>query len=118
MVQRLCQVFCPASVCEISIRRVISEELFLLPESLLHRQPSIDILLTPIDNPNKPKLQRIRPSRQDIQRVRPGIHQIELGENPNRSQASRIDGSRKFERVRVGNVLVCGRNGEDDCVGL
>lgn len=118
MVQRLCQVLCPASVCEISICRMISEKLFLLPEGLLHRQPSIDILLTPIDNPNKSKLQRIRPSRQDIQRIRSGIHQIELGEHANRSQASRIDGSREFERVRVGNVLVCGGNGEDDCVGF
>jgi hypothetical protein len=118
MVQRFCQIFRPAAVRQVSVRRMISEKLLLLPQRLFHRQPSIDILLTPVHDADKPELERVRPPRKNIERIRSGVHEVELCEHADCAETSRIDGPRELERVRVGDILVCGGDGEDDGVGF
>lgn len=92
---------------------MIPEELLLLSQRLLHRQVGVDVLLAPVDDTDEPELERVRPPCQDLKRVRAGVHEVELGEHADRPQASRIDGACELERVRVGDVDVRGRDGEN-----
>jgi hypothetical protein len=78
MIQRSCQVFRTASMCQISISRMSSEKFFLLSQCVFHGVPSINILLTPVDHPDESQLQWVCPPGQDIQRVCARIHQVEF----------------------------------------
>ena len=46
--------------------------------------------------------------------MRVRIHQVQLGEDADRPPALGVDGAHELERVRVGEVYVCGGDGEDD----
>ncbi len=48
--------------------------------------------------------------------MRARIHQVQLGEDADRPAALWVDGSRELERVRIGEVYVCGGNRENDTI--
>jgi len=70
---------------QVSVSRMPGKELFLLPQCILHRVSSVDILLASVDNSDETELERVGSAGQNIQSVRASIHQIELGQDTNRS---------------------------------
>jgi hypothetical protein len=63
---------------QISVSRMSGKELFLLPQSILHRVSSVDILLAPVDHSDETEFERVGSTGQDIQSVRASVHQVEL----------------------------------------
>ena len=59
MVESARQVLCSASMSQIPVSRMSGKEFFLLPQSILHRVPSIDILLAPVDNSDETEFERV-----------------------------------------------------------
>lgn len=53
LVEGLCKILCAVFVCNISVRRVIPEELGFALESVSHAFLRVDILLTAINNANE-----------------------------------------------------------------
>jgi hypothetical protein len=79
-----------------------------------HGQALVDILLAPVDDSDEAELERVDATGEDVGSVRAGVHKVELGEDADRSEASRVDRAGKFEGVGVGKVDVGGGDGEDD----
>lgn len=118
MVELLGHVARTALVGKSPIGRVSGKELLLLLCCILHRQTNVDVLLRPVDDTDEAELERVDSTGQDVGRVRPLVHQVKLGEHADRPQPSRVDRPGELERIRVGEVHVGGRDGEDDRVGL
>ena len=87
-------------------------------QSLLHGLVALNILLRSIYYTNEAQLQRVDATRENIKGVCAVIHEINLCEDANGAAAEGIDMAGEFERFRVDNVDVCGRNGQDNTVGL
>lgn len=118
MVELLGHVARTALVGKGSVGRVSGKELLLLLRCILHRQTDVDVLLRPVDDADEAELERVDSTGQDVGCVRPLVHQVELCEHADCPQPSGVDRPGELERVRVGEVYVGGRDGEDDRVGL
>ena len=100
--------------CDVPILRMTSEELRLALECVGHALVAVDIPLRAVHNADEAQLERVHAPREHVERVCARIHQVQLGEDPDRPPTLGVDGARKLERVRVGEVYVCGGDGEDD----
>lgn len=93
MIESLCKIFCPTSVCNVSIDRVCPEELFFLRPGVLHGEIFIDILLTPIHHTHETEFQWVSPASKNVESISTGIHKIELCENTKCTKATRVYGT-------------------------
>ena len=107
-VESLCEVFCPASMRQIPINRMISEKLFLFRPGILHWQVVGYILLTSVDHTDKTEFEGISSASQYLKSVCTRIHQVEFGEDAKSAKSTRVDRTSEFEGVRVGKVDIGG----------
>lgn len=117
-VERLCEKLSPAARRDVAVGGVVLEKVRLSLQSLLHGLVALDILLGSINHANEAQLQRVDASRQNIKGVCAVVHEINLCEDANGSAAERVDMAGEFQGFRVDNVDVCGRDGENNAVGL
>lgn len=73
-------------------------------------------MLGAVNDANETKLERVDATVENIESVCAGIHQIELCENADSSSALWIDRAGKFKGVRVSEVNISGRDGENDAI--
>ena len=78
----------------------------------------LDVALAAVDDRHVAQAQRDDAAGQNIHDVRPFVHQVHLGQHADGPLALRIDLARQLQAVRVGQVRVGGRDGQDDGVGL
>lgn len=87
---------------------VVSLEEFLFGSACSkHRHVPVDVLLTPIDDANETKLERVDSASENIKRVCPIVHQVELREDTNGSQAAWIDRAGQLQAVRICQIHIC-----------
>lgn len=98
----------------IPIGRVVHEEFLLAFQCCGHRFVRIDILLTPIHDPNEPEFERVCPAGQDIISVCSCIHEVKLGEDPDGPTALGVYGASELQRLRVSKINICGGNRKYD----
>ena len=110
LIKRLCQVLGALLMCNIPIGRMADEEFLLAFQRGGHRFLRIDILLTPIHDAGEPKFEGVCPSGQDIVSICPRVHEVKLGKDSDGPTTLWVDGSSKFQRLRVGKVDICGGN--------
>jgi hypothetical protein len=99
---------------DVPILRMTSEELRLAPERVGHALVAVNVPLRAVHDADKAQLERVHAPREHVERVRVRIHQVQLGEDRDRPPTLRVDGARELERVRVGEVHICGGDREDD----
>lgn len=114
MVQCLGQEFCAAAMGDIAVDRVGPEEVVLLLARFVHRQVLHNILLAPVYDTDKAEFEWIRPTSEHVECVGAGVHEIELGQYAQSTQAARVDRASELERIRVGQVDVGRRDCQDD----
>lgn len=117
-VEGLGKVVGAASDRNVSVGRVVLEEVGLGLKSLFHGLVALDILLRAVDNTNKAELQRVDSTREDVEGVGSMIHQINLGQDTDGPSAERVYMASKLESFRIDNVDIGGGNGKDNTVGL
>lgn len=114
LVERLGEELCPAAVRDVAVPGVVAEELGLLVELLVHRLVLVDVRLAAVHHADEAQLERVHPPGEDVERVRASVHEVQLRQHSDRAAALRVDLARELERLRVGDVDVRGRDGEDD----
>mmetsp|Transcript_25173 Transcript_25173/g.56826 ORF Transcript_25173/g.56826 Transcript_25173/m.56826 type:complete len:217 (+) Transcript_25173:1523-2173(+) len=83
-----------------------------------HRLRRINVPLASIHHPDVPVLEGVHLPLQHVSRICPLVHQVQLRQHPDRPAPVRVHHPRHLQPVRVGDVLVGGRHGEDDAVRL
>lgn len=78
---------------DISVSRMVLEELRLVLKGGIHRQASVDILLTPVNHADEAQFEWIHPPCEYIQRVGASIHQVQLCEYSDGSSTLWINGA-------------------------
>jgi hypothetical protein len=114
LIERLGEVLCAVLDRDVPILRMASEELRLAFERVGHALVGVDVPLRAVHDADEAQLERVHAPREHVLRVRARIHQVQLGEDADRPPALGVDGPRKLERVRVGEVYVCGGDGENN----
>jgi hypothetical protein len=99
---------------DVPILRVTSEELRLAFERVGHALVDVDVPLRAVHDTDETQLERVHAPREHVMCVGARIHQVQLGEDADCPPALGVDGSRELERVRVGEVYVCGGDGKND----
>mmetsp|Transcript_21421 Transcript_21421/g.50782 ORF Transcript_21421/g.50782 Transcript_21421/m.50782 type:complete len:223 (-) Transcript_21421:530-1198(-) len=103
--------------CNVRIAWVVGQKVSLRIQSLLHALLRVYVPLAPVDDADVAMQERVDPSFQNISRIRSVVHEIQLGQHPDRPLSVRVHLPCDLEPVRVRNVLVGGSDGEDDAVG-
>lgn len=114
LVERLGQVSSSALVSHRPVGSMSREELLLVLHRVGHGKVGVDVLLRSIDDSDEAEFERVDSTGEDIGSVGSSVHEIELGEDSDGSKASRINGTSELEGIRVGEVDVGWRDGEDD----
>lgn len=114
LVERLGEVLRAVLERDVPILRMTSKKLRLAFESVGHALVGVDVPLRAVHDADEAQLERVHAPREHVKRVRARIHQVQLGEDADRPPALGVDGPRELERVRVGEVYVCGGDGEND----
>lgn len=117
-VERLGQKTRAASGGDVAVGRVVLEKVHFVVESLLQGLVALDVLLRAVDNANEAQLQGVDTPRKNVERICSVIHQVKLGQDANGSAAQGIDMTGQLQGFRVDNVDICGRDSQDDTVGL
>lgn len=94
LVERLGEKFGTASMSDVAISRMISEELSLGIELILHWLAAVDILLAAIDDTDESELEWIDTTSENVKSVRASVHEIKFGENPDCTTTLRVDVAR------------------------
>lgn len=98
---------------EVTVHRVILEEILLFPTSVVHRHILHDVLLAAVDDADKAEFERIGPASKHVERVGACVHEVQLGEHTERPQSAGVDRPRQLQRVRVGQVHIRRRHSQD-----
>jgi len=104
----------PVLVRHIPILRMAPEKLGLALERVGHALVGVDVPLRAVHDADEAQLERVHAPREHVERVRARVHQVELRQDTDCPAALGVDGPRELERVRVGEVDVCGGDGEND----
>ena len=91
------KVFGSVFVRDITVGRMILEELRFAFQRVAHAFFGIDVLLTAVDDTDEAQLQWIYTPSEDIQRVCTGIHKVKFCKYTNGAPALWIDGTGEFE---------------------
>ena len=97
MIQGFRQVFGSIFVRNITVSRMILEELCFAFQRVAHAFFGVDVLLTAVDDADEAQLQWIYTPSEDIQRVCAGIHKVKFCEYTNCALALWIDGTGELE---------------------
>lgn len=116
---------------------MVLEEFLLVLEGLRDGTLVVDIALSTVDDGDVSEAERDDTASENVNDVRPLVpgstsssvelvhekdgrdeHQIDLGQDSNRTRTLRIAVPRHLESIRVGEIRVGGGDGEDDRVGL
>lgn len=100
------------------VTRVALEEVAFVLESLGDRSLVVNVALSTVDNGDVTESERDDAPGEDIDNVRSLIHQVDFGQDSDRSISLGVDFAREFESVRVGQIGVGGGDGKNDRVGL
>src|SRR6266702_3369613 len=117
LIERLCEKLCPVLVRDIAVLRMALEEVSFALERVGHALVDVDVLLRAVHDADEAELERVYPPREHVERVRACVHQVELRQDADRSPALGVDGPRELQGLGVGEVDVCGGDGEDDAGG-
>jgi len=92
---------------DIPIRWMIPEELRLTVEGVRHALLRVDVLLTSIHDANKAQFQWVHSPSEDIKCIGSCVHKVELRQDTNSASALRINGTGKFQRLRISEIDIC-----------
>lgn len=92
------------------------EKLRLAFEGVGHALVGVDVPLRTVHDADETQFERVHASREHVKRVGASIHQVQLGEDADCPPALWVNGSRELERVRVGEIYICGGDRENDTV--
>jgi pentose-5-phosphate-3-epimerase len=97
LIQGFRQVFGSIFIRNITVGRMILEELRFAIQRVAHAFFRVDVLLTAVDDADEAQLQWIYTPSEDIQGVCTGIHKVKFCEYTNCAPALWIDGTGKLE---------------------
>ena len=69
---------------DVPILRMTSEELRLALERVAHALVAVDVPLRAVHDTDEAQLERVHTPREHVERVRARMHQVQLGEDPDR----------------------------------
>ena len=95
-----------------------AEEVSLGREGVGKRLVALNVLLRTVDDSDEAQLQGVYAARENVHGVCSVIHQIQLGQNTNGASPHGVNMAGQLEGLGVDQIDVCGRDGEDDTVGL
>jgi hypothetical protein len=107
-----------ASIGNVSVGRVMLEELGFSLESLSHGLVALNILLGAVHNTNEAKLEGVNAARENVECIGTMVHKINLGQNTNCASTEGIDMAGKFESFGVDEIDVGWGDSEDNTVRL
>lgn len=115
-IQRPRQVLGATATRNVTVGRVVSEEVGLGLESLVHWLVPLDVLLRPVYHTNEAQLEGVHTAGEYVQCVCAMVHEVDLGEDADGPSPERVDMSCELEGFRVDDVDVRRGDGEDDAV--
>lgn len=117
LVEGLCEVLCAVLVGDVPVGGVGAEELGLGVEGVGEGLVGVDVGLGAVDDADEAELERVDAAGEDVEGVGAGVHEVELGEDADGAPALGVDGAGELEGFGIGEVDVCGGDGEDHAGG-
>lgn len=101
-----------------AVARVVLKELLLVLERRRDRTGVIDVALRSVDDGDVTETKRNDTTSENVDDVRSLVHEVDLGEDTDRSETFRVNLTSELETVGVSQISVGGGDSQNDRVGL
>lgn len=102
----------------VAVGKVFLEEPCLVGPGILHRALSVDVLLTSVYDADETEFEGVHATGEDVQGVGASIHEVEFGKDTDGALALGIDRTCELEGIRVGEIDIGGRHGQNHTTKL